>query len=161
MASLPEWAQKQIRDLRKEAGDHRTSKNTAETKHQETLDAIAQALGLKANEPPDPAKLAEQVTGEQAKARQAQTHLAVYRRAAGNGANPDALLDSASFLTSLDDVDLSTDDAVDAAIKTAVEKNPNLAAQRVVPGSRDAAQGANATSGGQTINDLLRAAAGR
>lgn len=61
LSSLPEWAQKQIRDLRKEAGDHRTGKNAAETKHQEMLDSIAKALGLKGDEKPEPDRLAQQL----------------------------------------------------------------------------------------------------
>lgn len=133
----------------------------AQQSQQSQLDAIAKALGLKGDEPPDPDKLASQLTSEQTKARDAQVQLAVYRRAAANGANPDALLDSASFLRGLGDLDPGKDDAVDTAIKAAVENNPNLAAQRVTPGVRDAAQGSNASAGGHTVNDLIRAAAGR
>jgi hypothetical protein len=53
----------------------------AQAKQQLTLDGIAKALGLKADEPPDPEKLAAQVTEEQGKARDAQVQLAVYRNA--------------------------------------------------------------------------------
>lgn len=159
--SLPDWAQKLITDTRSEAAQHRTGKNEAEQKYQGTLDAIAKALGLKDDDPPDPDRLAQQVTSEQTRARDAQVQLAVYRRAGANGASGDALLDSASFLRTLTDVDPDNDAAVDAAIKAAVEKNPNLAAQRVTPGVRDAAQGSNASAGGATVNDLIRAAAGR
>lgn len=157
MASLPEWAQKQIRDLRKESGDHRTSKNEAEQKYQGTLDAIAKALGLKEDEKPDPDKLASQLTSEQTEKRDAKVQLAVYRRAATNGANPDALLDSASFLQSLTDVDPSQEQAVDEAIKAAVEKNPNLAAQR----PRGFEHGPRGEAPTGSMNDLILGQLGR
>lgn len=95
---------------------------------QSTLDAIAKALGLKSDDAPNPEKLAEQLTAEQQRAREAQVQLAVYRNAAANEANADALLDSASFLRTLADVDPNDAEAVSAAIKTAVEANPRLKA---------------------------------
>lgn len=97
-----------------------------QTAQQTQLDAIAKALGLKQDEPPDPAKLAEQVTTEQAKAREAAVQLAVYRNAATAGGDPDALLDSATFLASLAKVDPTNAEAVATAVKTAVEANPRL-----------------------------------
>lgn len=96
---------------------------------QQQLDGIAKALGLKPEDtPPDPAKLTEQLTTEQAKAREAAVQLAVYRNATAGGANPDALLDSASFLRSLADVDPNDTAAVTTAIKAAVQANARLAA---------------------------------
>lgn len=96
---------------------------------QQQLDAIAKALGLKEDEKPDPAKLTEQLTKEQQTAREAQVQLAVYRNAADAGGDPSALLDSASFLASLKDVDPTDAQAVQAAIKAAVEASPRLAVQ--------------------------------
>src|SRR5664279_2039478 len=46
VGSLPDWTQKMIRDLRSEAADNRTKASTAEKTRQETMDAIAKALGL-------------------------------------------------------------------------------------------------------------------
>lgn len=100
---------------------------------QTQMDALAKALGLKQDEPPDPAKLAEQVSQEQARAREAQTQLAVYRRAAAAEANPAALLDSASFLASVAKIDPTDEAAVDNAIKAAIEANPLLKAAPAVP----------------------------
>lgn len=97
-----------------------------QTAQQTQLDAIAKALGLKQDEPPDPAKLAEQVTTEQAKAREAAVQLAVYRNAAQAGGDPDALLDSATFLSGLAKVDPTDAQAVATAIKAAVEASPRL-----------------------------------
>lgn len=96
----------------------------------EQFNTIATAFGVKQDDKPaDPAVLAEQVATEQAKAREAATQLAVYRNAAASGANPDALLDSASFLRSLGEVDPNDQVAVGAAIKAAVEANPRLKAE--------------------------------
>jgi len=97
--------------------------------HQEQLDAIAKALGLKPDDQPaDPAKLTADITAAQADAREARQQLAVYRNAAANEANPDALLDSASFLRSMADIDPTDADAVNAAIKAAVDGNPGFKA---------------------------------
>jgi hypothetical protein len=101
---------------------------------QTQLDGIAKALGLKTDDtPPDPAKLTEQLTAEQARAREAAVQLAVYRNASTAGANPDALLDSASFLRTIADVDPADATAVTNAIKAAVENNSLLKAGDNLP----------------------------
>lgn len=136
---LPDWAQKIIRDTRAEAAENRTGKTTAEQQRQEMLDNIAKALGLKPEETPtDPAELAKQVTAEQgktaeaeARAQSAELQLAVFKAAPDNGGNAVALLDSASFLTSIKDLDPTDADAVAGAIKKAVEANPALKASTV------------------------------
>lgn len=104
-----------------------------QTAQQQQMDALAKAFGVKSDDPPDPVKLAEQVTAEQARAREAAVQLAVYRTAAKHGGNPDALLDSASFLRAVADLDPNDSDAVGAAIKTAVAANARLAAITDVP----------------------------
>lgn len=105
-----------------------------ETTQQAQLDAIAKALGLKSEDtPPDPEALTAQVQAEQAKARTAALELAVYRNAAANEANPDLLLDSASFLRSLADVDPADADAVSAAIKAAVDGNALFKTSQIPP----------------------------
>jgi hypothetical protein len=54
--SLPEWAQRIIRDTRKEAGDYRTRAKAASDEAQRIKDQAAIALGLKTPEAPaDPA----------------------------------------------------------------------------------------------------------
>jgi len=102
--------------------------NEARDAQQSQLDTIAKALGLKGDEPPDPAKLTEQVTKEQQNARDAQVQLAVYRNAKDAGGDPDALLDSASFLRSLANVDPADAEAVATAVKEAVAANARLGA---------------------------------
>lgn len=95
----------------------------------EQFDTIAKAFAPDAEEPPDPEALAQQVAQEQGKAREAAVQLAVYRNATAAGANPDALLDSASFLRSVAELDPTDAAAVTTAIKAAVVNNPRLAAQ--------------------------------
>lgn len=132
---LPDWAQKLIRDTRAEAASHRTKATEAETAKQSSLDAIAKALGLKKDEA-DPAKLAEQLTGKDNELRQSKVELAVHRLAGKHGGNPDALLDSRSFLTSVKDLDPSGKDftqAVESAIKDAVKANASLKAAPAGP----------------------------
>lgn len=100
---------------------------------QAQMDAIAKALGLKSDDPPDPAALTAQVEAEQAKAREAAVQLAIYRNAAANEASADDLLDSASFLASIKDVDPNDVAAVGAAIKAAVDANPKFKASQTPP----------------------------
>lgn len=132
----------------------------AETSRQAQLDALAKALGLKPDDtPPDPAALTRQVAEEQARAREAAVQLAVYRNAAESGANPDALLDSASFLRSLAEVDPADAAAVAVAIKAAVQGNPRLAAAPAFPAPGAAGIGVGGTFGAPTdprLRDLAQ-----
>lgn len=100
------------------------------------LEQIAQLLGLKKGETADPVKLAEQLTGKDAELRQSRVDLAVHRKAGRLGANPDALLDSLGFRTSVRDLDPSAkdfDQSVESAIKDAVKANASLKATPTGP----------------------------
>ena len=133
-----------IQNLRNEKGDPakvaelETKLAEAQTAQQAQMDALAKALGLKSDDaPPDPSKLAEQITAEQgkteaesARADAAERQVAIYRLAA-NGkheGNPVALLDSATFLKAMAEVDPTDEAAVVAAVKTAIDANPSLKA---------------------------------
>lgn len=107
--------------------------NDFQSSQQSQMDALAKALGLKQDEPADPAKLTAQIADEQVKARTAQVQLAVYRAAGALEANPDALLDSASFLASTKDIDPTDQAAVEKAIRDAVATNPALKAAPPTP----------------------------
>ena len=125
---LPEWAQKQIRELRAESAGHRTKANAAETANQQQLDAIAEALGLKKGTEVDPAKLKTELTQAQDAQRQSALELAVYK-AAGKDVDVSALLDSKSFERSLRDLDLSAKDfgkQLGDLIEQAVKDNDRL-----------------------------------
>ncbi|GAA2327491.1 hypothetical protein [Dactylosporangium salmoneum] len=104
------------------------------------LAGVLKALGRNpdGSEATDPEAAASQLTtrAEQAEAAawRAGVQLAVHRLAGKAGANPDALLDSMSFIDSLDDLleaDTDSDEfrtAVKAKIEAAVARNPNLKA---------------------------------
>lgn len=94
----------------------------------ELAQTIGKALGLVKDEPIDPAKLTESLTTAQTEAKQARVELAVFRNAMAAGGDPAALLDSTSFLKSLDGVDPNDGEAVKAAIAKAVETNARLGA---------------------------------
>ena len=102
------------------------------------MDAFAIALGLKSgDEPPDPAKLAEELERTKAanesaaetlraEIRQRDLRLAVLTQAPSHEANGLLLMDSLRFLRKLDGLDPAADDfseKVGEAIKAAAEAN--------------------------------------
>lgn len=114
--------------------------DAANAKNQQTLDAIAQALGLKKGEAVDPAKQIEQLTSVNAakdkRIRELEIRDAVRSAAGKNGGDAEALLDSSSFLRGLADLDPADSGfraALTEAIKTAVKTNPKLAAAEAAP----------------------------
>ncbi len=126
---LPSWAQKIITDTRKEAGDYRTAAKTAADNAQKDLtEKLAVALGLKPDASLDPAALTASLTAAQSKATQSARELAIFKAAAATGADPSRLLDSNSFMSSVNGLDPSDGAAVSAAITAAVAANPNLKA---------------------------------
>ncbi len=136
VGSLPEWAQKQLRDARSDAGKARigAKQQAAQEARSQLAQEIGKALGLvKGDEQTDPAKLADQLTEREQQLTQHRIELAAYRAAGKHGADPDALLDSRGVVTALSNLDPSADDfasQVDAAIKAAVESNPKLKASQ-------------------------------
>lgn len=122
----------ELTSARQEAGKSRVNAKqaAAEEARNSLVQELGKALGLvKAEgEQVDPAKLTAQLTEQQATAQAAQVQLAVFKRAATHGADPEALLDSNSFLRTLDGLAPSDADKIDAAIKAAVEANPKLKA---------------------------------
>jgi hypothetical protein len=133
VSALPEWAQRQIRDLRAEAGKSRTTakQTAADEARTEMAAQIAKALGIQTGEqPPDPAALTKQIEQAQAQAWRSGVELQVHRFAGRLGGNADALLDSLSFIDSLDDLtevdprsaDFATQ--LEAKVQAAMERNP-------------------------------------
>lgn len=89
---------------------------------QAQMDAFATALGVKKEDaPPAPEELAAQIESEKANARTANLKLAVFEAAPRHEANASRLLDSASFLASIKDVDPSDAEAIGKAITSAIE----------------------------------------
>lgn len=142
----PEAAKAEIEKLRKENGAARTNAKAqaAEEARKELAQTIGKALGLVADEPLDPAKLTESLTTAQEQAKQAQIELAVFR-AAGDTADPAALLDSKTFLEKVSTIDPADSAAITAAIGEAVTQNPRLG-KAVTPGMKpNPAQGRSAS----------------
>lgn len=133
---LPEWAQKVIRDARKEAGDHRTAaKTAAEQAQKDFSEKIAVALGLKPDAATDPAALTASLQKEQAERLKAARELAVFKASATAGADPSKLLDRASFLTSIAGIDPSDGAAIKTAIEAAIAADQTLKAARAAGAS--------------------------
>lgn len=119
----------EVKAARAEAGKERINAKTAaaEEARLELAKQIGKALGLVTDEPPDPAKLAEQVTTFQSQAKQANLELAVFRSADTANGDPQALLDSRAFQAKVASMDPTDSAALVAAITEAVAENPRLA----------------------------------
>lgn len=155
--ALPDFAQKMIRELRAEAAANRTKAVGAEQAKQETVDAIAKALGLKGDD--DPAKAAQMAAEQRdaalSEARQVKVENAILRMAARQGANAESLTDSRSFMRQLEAIDPSAEDfaaQVEAAVKEAVEKNPLL---KAAPAAAPAARSGGPVGGGASVPGQL------
>ncbi|WP_441251190.1 hypothetical protein [Kitasatospora sp. McL0602] len=136
--------EKDLAAARKEAASTRVSAkaSAAAEARTELAQQIGKALGLVQDDtPPDPAKLAEQITSQTARiseleaaARARDTELAVHSLAEKHGAKVGALLDSRAFVKAIGELDPAAKDftaQLDAAIKQAVTDNPT--AYRVAP----------------------------
>jgi hypothetical protein len=153
-----------IHDLRSEAAANRTKATSAETGRQETMDAIAKALGLKGDD--DPAKAAQTAAEERDAAKSVAKNLAVenavLRMANKQGANPESLTDSRAFMRQLEAIDPAADDfaeKVEEAIKTALKANPALKAQAALvaaPARSGGPVGGGAAVPGQVTEEELK-----
>ncbi len=131
----PVTAKAEGEKLRREnAKDRTTAKaQAAEDAKKEFAQSIGKMLGLVEDDANDPAKLTASLTTAQTEAKQARVELAVFRSAGTAGGDPLALLDSSSFLKSLDGIDPADSAAVTAAITAAVTANPRLGAAPGTP----------------------------
>jgi hypothetical protein len=129
--SLPEWAQKLIREARTGEAATRNKATAAEQKAKEAddrLKAVLKAAGIEVDkeDPLEVAKAAkEQADQERAAARAALREASVLR-VAGRDIDADGLLDSLGFLASIKEVDPSDRDALKEAIDTWVKKYPRF-----------------------------------
>jgi len=142
-------AQVDAADLKARTG---SKANAAAEARAEMAAQVAKALGLPGDGPPDPAVLTEQVEAARDAAWASSVELQIYRTAAAAGANPDALLDSRSFIESLDDlVDLDPSSAefktaLQAKVQEAAAKYPAQQAPGAPNGPRpDPSQGSRGT----------------
>jgi hypothetical protein len=111
----------------------------AEKARQDTLDAIAEAAGLKTGKAKaDPDELTRQLASERTAARTAQVELAIFRASGAAGANPDRLLDSRSFMQTVADLDPAAADfaaTMKTKISEAVRANDQLRAVQAAASS--------------------------
>jgi len=143
---LPGWAQKLIRDTRSENAAHRTkvkeltdAQAAAESERTRQMDKLAEALGLKPGEATPEQIAAERDAAQQraeaasANARTTSIELAAFRAAASMQADPNKVLDSRAFVTTLeglDPADPAFAQLVSDRVAAALEANP---AWRVTP----------------------------
>ena len=149
VSKLPPWAQKTIRDLRREAAKKRTdakktaadearriaeeqSKVAVEKARAEAMDAVAKAFGLKEEEKElTPEEVVEKITVERDTERQAReerdqkyrellVEVAVQDAAAMHDADPGKLLDSRKFMKEIGELDID-DQGYRVAVAKAVE----------------------------------------
>lgn len=160
-------ALKVIADLRKENARNRTNaKETAANEARlELAQKVALALGVAqddSEEAPDPAEqvtaLTRQIEETRTQADQSRLELAIYKTASAAGANPDALLDSRSFMSKLATIDPADTEAVKSAISEATRNNPTLkATQAVTPTRIDHAPGGNSHAEPKSLTEALSA----
>jgi len=131
----PAAARAEIEKLRKQNGDDRIlAKKTAAD---EARNELLQKLGLtKEGEAiPDPAALAQQIADANKARADTARELAIFKAASTAGADPTKLLDSNSFMTSVQGLDPTDGNAVAAAITAAVTANASLKAARAAGAS--------------------------
>ena len=155
----PAAARAEIEKLRRENGAERVNAKTQAA--EEARNELLQKLGLTKDgeKTPDPDALAKDLTTAREQARQHAVDLAVYKAAAANQANPDALLDSASFLAKVRTLDPNGADfttQVTDAIKTAVTTNQALKAVRATGASGVELTGGSGEQGQITEAQLAR-----
>jgi|GEM_PF-3627815 len=135
--TLPDGAQKLIKELRTESAKRRTDAAGADERQQEMARALAKAAGIEL--PGDAsAPSVEDLTASLANSQEVGTataiELAVYRTANDHGGNPASLTDSRAFLAKVAELDPKAEDfttQVTAAAKAAVTANPSLKAAQV------------------------------
>jgi len=146
--------QKELAKVRQEAAGHRVAAKTAAEEAQKALtDRLAVALGLKQDAAADPEALTKSLTAAQAEAAQRARELAIFKAASTVGADPNRLLDSNSFMTSVQGLDPSDGAAVTAAIQAAITANQTLKAVQAAAASGTELGGSGET--GQITDEQL------
>lgn len=152
----PDAARAEIEKLRRENASERVNAKTKAA--EEARNELLQKLGLTKDgeKAPDPAALAAELATAREQARSNAVKLAIHTAAASNGADPSRLLDSNSFMTSINGLDPADGAAVSAAIKTAVAANKALKAAQAVGASGIELTGGTGEQGQITEAQLAR-----
>ncbi|MFJ9353752.1 hypothetical protein [Streptomyces mirabilis] len=128
----PQRAMKAISDLRGEVSTERDKRTAVEKQFSDFMGNFSKLFGAGEEKQLTPEQIAQKAQQSDQAAREATVKLAVFQTAGKHGADPDALLDSASFARAIGKLDPSSDTFaanVDTAIKNAVENNARLKAQ--------------------------------
>lgn len=127
----PDKAARLVTNLRSEVETERTKRTELETKFTAFMDNFAKLFGGDSKQELTPEQITQKAQESDQQAREATTKLAVFQVAGKHGADPEALLDSASFVRAVGKLDPAADTFaanVESAIKAAVEKSPRLKA---------------------------------
>jgi hypothetical protein len=180
LSKLPTEVQDLVKKYRKEAAEangkarEEARQKAAEAAVADVTKKIAEALGLTKAETDKltPEQLQQKLeeststaTKAQEAAKQTQIELAVYRTASKKdiGGDPEALLDSRSFLAKVQALDPAAKDfnvTVTAAIKDAIKDNPKLKLQAGAGSSSADHGGAGGDTGSRTAKSLTDAVGG-
>ncbi|MFD5711332.1 hypothetical protein ACFWHW_13195 [Streptomyces pharetrae] len=128
----PAKAARLVENLRTQVDEEKTKRTALETQFSEFMAKFGQLFGGGEEKKLTPEEIAQKAQESDQQARQATVKLAVFQTASKHGADPEALLDSASFERAISKLDPTADTFaanVEAAIKKAVEANPRLKAQ--------------------------------
>jgi len=161
----PVKAKAEIERLRRDAASangkarENARAQAAKEAREQLIQDLGKTLGLVEDDndkAPDVNALTEQVKAERAEANQAKIELAVFRAAGQHNADANALLDSRSFLATLEGIDPTDTDKVSDAIKAAVADNPKLKSHQVA-GKGGAEFGGGAGEGRRKAGSLSEA----
>ncbi len=149
--------EKSLAASRDDVKAEKAKREAAEQKQQQTLDAIAQALGLKDADQVDPEALKAELAKSQAAQAEKARELAVFKAAGPAKADAGRLLDSRSFMASIAELDPSDADGLASAITKAVQANPALGVT-ATPGAStvDHAGGSGEKKSQKTLTEALQ-----
>ncbi|MFG2380569.1 hypothetical protein [Streptomyces avermitilis] len=128
----PQKAARLVENLRTQVDEEKTKRTALETQFSDFMGKFGQLFGGGEEKKLTPEQIAQKAQESDQQARQATVKLAVFQTASKHGADPEALLDSASFAKAIGKLDPTADTFaanVEAAIKKAVEANPRLKVQ--------------------------------
>ena len=165
--ACPNGLERVITEARKEAATNRVGRTAAETARTDALKAMAATLGVDVS---TGAPTVEQVQGQlstvtterddaRGQVRSLTVRLAAWPAAAQHGADAGALMDSATFLASVDKLDPAADDfpaKLGEAVKAALTANPRLKAGQAPPrGGADFAGGTGRQPTATSLEDAF------
>lgn len=158
--------------LSRQNEDRAKANKTAIDQQQAVLAQITKHLGIDVEGKPDAEQLQQTIASREGELKQSRIENAILRAAPKLNADMDALLDSRTFLSQLDELDPSDKTFaanVEKAIKAAIEANPRLKTQQSTedakkdgqePPARNGAGDFNAAPGGHrqwTADDVAKA----